>query len=245
MIKDLEERTSVSTEKVTQIVLVGWDYERVLAGIRSFPLNKLILLPAPQKEREMKIRGEGRTSRDYAEKIKQAISEVMKVQVEMEPIHPYDFENTFKKVKSLIKREQSKGSEVLVNVSSGTKIMSAAAICAAFLCGAKTCYTIPEMEAYEAEGVKETITLPMLIGFKPLQVLSNSALQILKVLKNSGGGVETMKALGEKLGWSKEEWGKLSYHISKLESYGLIKTERLGRELAIQLTKTGTFLISE
>jgi len=233
------------TGKVTQIVLVGWDYERVLAGIRSFPLNKLILLPAPQKERETKIRGAGRTSWDYAEKIRQAISEVMKVQVEMEPIHPYDFENTFKKVKSLIKREQSKGSEVLVNVSSGTKIMSAAAICAAFMCGAKTCYTVPEMEVYEAEGVKETITLPMLIGFKPLQVLSNSALKILKILKDAGGRVETMKALGEKLGWSREEWSKLSYHVGKLETYGLIETERLGRELAIQLTKTGTFLISE
>jgi len=235
----------VLTGKVTQIVLVGWDYERVLAGIRSFPLNKLILLPAPQKEREMKIRGAGRTSWDYAEKIKQAISEVMKVQVEVEPIHPYDFENTFQKVKSLIKREQGKGSEVLVNVSSGTKIMSAAAICAAFMCGAKTCYTIPETEVYEAEGVRETITLPMLIGFKPLQVLSNSALQILKILKDAGGRVETMKALGEKLGWSREEWSKLSYHIDKLETYGLIETERLGRELAIQLTKTGTFLISE
>ena len=54
-----------------------------------------------------------------------------------------------------------------------------------------------------------------------------------------------MKDLGEKLGWSREEWAKLSYHIGKLETYGLIKTERLGRELAIQLTKTGTFLTSE
>ena len=235
----------MSTGKTTQIVLVGWDYERVLAGMRGYPLDKLILLPTPQEEREIKIRGADKTSLDYAKRIKHAISDVMKIEIETHLIPAHNFEKVFKTIMSIIEKEQSKGSQVILNVSSGTKIMSAAAICAAFMRGTKTYYTIPEMEIYEAEGVKETIALPMLVGFKPLHTLSRSAMQILKVLKKVGGRTETMKALANKLGWSKEELSKLSYHVSRLEAYGLIRTKRIGRELTIQLSETGFILISD
>jgi len=235
----------MSTGKTTQMVLVGWDYERVLAGIRSFPLDKLILLPTPQEEREIRIRGSGKTSLDYAKRLEQTISEVMRVEIELHPIPAHDFEEAFKTIVSVVKQEQSEGSEVILNVSSGTKIMSAAAICAAFIHGIKTCYTIPETEIYEAQGVKETITLPMLVGFKPLQTLSESAVLVLNTLKRIGGRTETMKVLANRLGWSRDELGKLSYHLSKLEAYGLIRTKRVGRELTIQLSETGFILASE
>ena len=235
----------MSTNKTTQIVLVGWDYERVLAGIRSFPLDKLVLLPTPKEEREIRIRGDGRTSLDYAGRIEQAVSQVMRAKVELYPIPAYNFEEVFKTVVSLIEKEQEEGSEVIVNVSSGTKIMSAAAISASFMHGVKTCYTIPETEIYEAQGVKETIILPMLVGLKPLQTLSKSAMQILVALRSMGGRTETMKDLAEKLGWSRDEIGKLSYHLSRLEGYGLIATERVGRELTIELSETGLILTSE
>jgi CRISPR locus-related DNA-binding protein len=235
----------MSTGKTTQIVLVGWDYERVLAGIRSFPLDKLILLPTPQEEREIRIRGSGKTSLDYAKRLEQTISEVMRVEIELHPIPAHDFEEAFKTIVSVVKQEQSEGSEVILNVSSGTKIMSAAAICAAFIHGIKTCYTIPETEIYEAQGAKDTITLPMLVGFKPLQTLSESAVLVLNTLKRIGGRTETMKVLANRLGWSRDELGKLSYHLSKLEAYGLIRTKRVGRELTIQLSETGFILASE
>jgi CRISPR locus-related DNA-binding protein len=235
----------MATSGTTQIVLVGWDYERVLAGIRSFPLDKLILLPTPKEEREVRIRGNGRTSLDYAGRIERAVSQVMRVKVELYPIPAHNFGEAFKTVASLIEKEQNEGSEVIVNVSSGTKIMSAAAISAAFMHGVKTCYTIPEREVYEAQGVKETIVLPTLVGFKPLQRLSDSAKQILNTLKSMGGRTETMKHLADKLGWSRDETGKLSYHLSRLEGYGLIKTERVGRELTIELSETGLILTSE
>jgi hypothetical protein len=213
----------MSTGGTTQIVLVGWDYERVLAGIRSFPLNKLILLPTPKEEREIRIRGNGRTSLDYAGRIERAVSQVMRVRVELYPIPAHNFEEAFKTVASLIEKEQN----------------------AAFMHGVKTCYTIPEREVYEAQGVKETIVLPTLVGFKPLQRLSDSAKQILNTLKGMGGRTETMKHLADKLGWSRDETGKLSYHLSRLEGYGLIKTERVGRELTIELSETGLILTSE
>jgi len=235
----------MSTSKTTQIVLVGWDYERVLAGIRSFPLDKLILLPTPKEEREIRIRGDGRTSLDYAGRIERVVSQVMRVKVDLHPIPAHNFEEDFKTVASFIENEQREGSEVIVNVSSGTKIMSAAAISAAFMHGVKTCYTIPETEVYEAQGVKETIVLPTLVGFKPLQTLSESARQILNALRSMGGRTETMKDLADGLGWSRDEIGKLSYHLSRLERYGLIETERIGRELAIELSETGLILASE
>ena len=233
------------TSKTTQIVLVGWDYERVLAGIRSFPLDKLILLPTPKEEREIRIRGDGGTSLDYAGRIEAVVSQVMRVKVQLHPIPAHNFEEDFKTVASLIENEQREGSEVIVNVSSGTKIMSAAAISAAFMHGVKTCYTIPEMETYEARGVKETIVLPTLVGFKPLRTLSESAKQILNTLRSMGGRTETMKDLAGMLGWSRDEIGKLSYHLSRLEGYGLVKTERVGRELTIELSDTGLILTSE
>jgi CRISPR locus-related DNA-binding protein len=233
------------TQKTTQIILVGWDYERILAGIRSFPIDKLILLPTPREERETRIRGTGKTSMDYAEKIKEAVTEVMNIPVETHPIPARDFEAAFKTTVSLIEKEQEQGSEVVLNVSSGTKIMSAAAISAAFMHGVKTCYTIPETEFYEAQGAKETILLPMLVGFNPLQTLSDSAKQILKTLRHMEGKAETMKALAEMLGWTREETSKLSYHLSRLEAYGLVQTKRIGRELSINLTETGLALTTE
>ena len=235
----------MTTQKTTQIVLVGWDYERILAGIRSFPIDKLILLPTPREERETRIRGEGKTSMDYAEKIKKALTMVMNIPVETHSIPARDFEQVFRTTVSLIEKEQEQGSEVILNVSSGTKIMSAAAISAAFMHGVKTCYTIPETEFYEAQGAKETILLPMLVGFNPLQTLSDSAKQILNSLKRMDGKAETMKALIKALGWTREETSKLSYHLSRLEAYGLVKTERTGRELSICLTETGLALTSE
>jgi uncharacterized membrane protein len=54
-----------------------------------------------------------------------------------------------------------------------------------------------------------------------------------------------MKVLANRLGWSRDELGKLSYHLSKLEAYGLIRTKRVGRELTIQLSETGFILASE
>jgi uncharacterized membrane protein len=59
------------------------------------------------------------------------------------------------------------------------------------------------------------------------------------------GKAETMKALTKALGWTREETSKLSYHLSRLEVYGLVKTERTGRELSISLTETGLALTSE
>jgi len=235
----------MSGGKTTQIVLVGWDYDRVLAGIRKYRLDKLVLLPTPQEEREITIRGPGRTSLDYARRIQQAISDVMKVETEIHPIPAHNFAEDFKTITSLIKQEQARGSVIILNVSSGTKIMSAAAISAAFLYGVETCYTIPEREVYEASGAKETITLPLLIGFKPLQTLSNSAIQILEKLREMGGRTQTMNELAKQLGWSREELGKLSYHLNRLEAYGLIRTKRAGRELMIELSETGFTLTSE
>jgi DNA-binding MarR family transcriptional regulator len=59
------------------------------------------------------------------------------------------------------------------------------------------------------------------------------------------GKAETMKALTKALGRTREETSKLSYHLSRLEAYGLVKTERNSRELPISLTETGLALTSE
>ncbi|MBI4415765.1 MAG: hypothetical protein HY557_02125 [Euryarchaeota archaeon] len=126
--------------------------------------------------------------------------------------------------------------DVLINVSSGRKLMTCGAISAAFVNGIK---------AYYVEGDRAHM-LPVL-KFSYAEIVSESKIAILKALDRLGGSVDSLNNLSEASGIEKS---LLSYHIrggrdSKgLEELGLVGIDRARQgRLVISLTQMGRLLL--
>jgi hypothetical protein len=100
--------------------------------------------------------------------------------------------------------------QVLINVSSGDKLIGCAALSAAFINGIK------------AFGMDSTHTVPLLMPVLKLsynEIISEAKIKILKAIDSAGGVVDSLDQLEQASGYGKP---LLSYHVQgSKESKGL------------------------
>ena len=208
---------------VLQIATVGEDVEPILVGIREYPVTKLVLIYPPEHKQIVD---------DLQGKLA-----FLKIQVDRKPIEgDMILMDLLSVVADIVNEEGVKFDDIYINVASGSKLMSCAALSAAFVNGVKAISVMDNMP----------VQLPVL-KFSYSELISESKIKILMEIDKAGGGVKSLNQLSEISGIEKS---LLSYHIrggrdSKgLEELGLLDIDRATQgRLTIGLTALGKLML--
>lgn len=220
----MQQKTMV--QQTLQIATFGEDREGILAGFRNFPIHKLILLYYEEDKKEV-------------EEFSRSIRATLGVPISLKMIAKPDIiRSAMEHVADIIKNESGQFEQVLINVSSGDKMIGCAALSCAFVNGIKAFGT-------DAEG--KPMLLPIL-KMSYNEIISDAKIKILQALDKAGGTIESLEDLTKLTDFGKP---LLSYHIHGNEEakglvhLGLVDAERLQRGRSkITLNTLGRMLIS-
>jgi hypothetical protein len=214
--------------KTIQIATFGPDGQDGIAlGIRSFSVHKLALICFSSDKNR---------AEDFAKKIKSVLGVPTTITVVTKENVVRD---TMESVNEILNLHAKEFEQVLLNVSSGDKLIGCAALSAAFING------------IQAFGMDETHTIPLLMPVLKLsynEIISEAKIKILKSINTAGGVIESLDQLEQISGYGKP---LLSYHVqgakdSKgLADLGLLEVEKGDRgKISARLTTLGKLLVS-
>lgn len=202
------------------------DNDFILMGIRSFPINKLVLICFDYDKQ---------SAEDFGKKIRNVLG------IEIS-VYPVQFKNVIRDVMeafNAIINTNKQFPQLLVNVSSGEKLLGCAALSSAFINGIKT---------FGMDPFENTPILMPVLKLSYNEIISDAKLKILKSIENVGGVVESLEHLEQVSGYGKP---LLSYHVqggkdSKgLASLGLVEIEKKDRgKISTKVTALGKLLIT-
>jgi len=203
------------------------DQEGITLGIRSFPIHKLVLICFDSDKGK---------AEDFARKIKGVLGIPTSITVVTKENVVRD---TMESVNDIVNIHRNEFQQVLMNVSSGDKLIGCAALSSAFING------------IQAFGMDATHTTPLLMPVLKLsysEIVSEAKIKILKAISTAGGVIESLDELEQISGYGKP---LLSYHVqggkdSKgLAELGLVQVERGDRgKISAKLTTLGKLLVS-
>jgi hypothetical protein len=214
--------------RTLQIATFGSDGQDGIAlGIRSFSVHKLALICFGSDK--------GRAE-DFARKIKSVLGIPTSITVVTKENVIRD---TMEAVNEIIHIHGNEFQQILMNVSSGDKLIGCAALSSAFING------------IQAFGMDATQTTPLLMPVLKLsysEIVSEAKIKILKSISDAGGMIESLDQLEQISSYGKP---LLSYHIqggkdSKgLADLGLVEVERGDRgKISAKLTMLGKLMVS-
>jgi hypothetical protein len=201
--------------------------EGIALGIRSFPVKKLAFICFDSDKNK---------AEEFARKIKNVLGLPITINlVAKENV----IRDTMERVNEILNIEGRNFQQVLMNVSSGDKLIGCAALSAAFINGIK------------AFGMDSTKSVPLLMPVLKLsynEIISTAKIKILKTIDGMGGTINSLEELEQASGLGKP---LLSYHVqggkdSKgLANLGLVEVERGDRgKMIINLTTLGKLLVT-
>jgi DNA-binding MarR family transcriptional regulator len=208
--------------RVLHLATVGEDTDPIMVGVREYPVAKLLLLHTKETER-------------FANDVQRKLA-VLKLPVQLVAIGKNVLLDTLRTVTRVLQEERPKYDDVIINVSSGDKMISCAALSAAFVNGVR------------AIGVENDacFALPVL-KFSYSELISEPKIRILKALEGHGGEADSLHDLSEASGVEKS---LLSYHVrggrdtKGLEQLGLIEVDRAQQgRLVLRLTPMGRLML--
>jgi hypothetical protein len=211
-----------------QIATFGSDgQEGIASGIRNFPIHKLALICFDSDKQR---------ANEFSIKIRNTLGLPVTISlVNKENV----IRDTLERVTEILNLHGKEFEQVLMNVSSGDKLIGCAALSAAFINGIK------------AFGMDETGTTPLMMPVLKLsytEIISDAKIKILKAIDSVGGIVDSLEKLEQVSGYGKP---LLSYHVqgakdSKgLADLGLLEVEKGDRgKLSAKLTTLGKLLVT-
>jgi len=233
------------------VVPMGLEVDRVIGGLKRFPTNRVILLYGIDRSSEIE-----KKARSNGERIKEMVKATMDVEeIEMDI---FDFYCGTRKLKELFHDLKQKGFSVHVNLSTGNRIITSAALLACFMTEANPYYvhpvkySIPEDQEVLSHGVDRVIAIPSVSIAGP----SLSEETVLRVLGGLGGSarhetslIAPLDELGDFFSEKKDKESKKAYlarkraHLSRvlrnLEGKGYIRLSKKGKYVKVNLTDTG------
>jgi hypothetical protein len=214
--------------KTLQIATFGKDDQDGIAlGIRNFPIDKLALICFD-------------SDKDDANTFSKKIREVLGIPITINVVTKDNvIRDTMERVNEILNLHGKEFRQVLMNVSSGDKLIGCAALSSAFINGIK------------AFGMDSTHKNPLLMPVLKLsynEIISEAKIKILKAINDAGGSIESLEHLEQISGYGKP---LLSYHVqggkdSKgLADLGLVDVEKGDRgKISARLTVLGKLLVS-
>ncbi|MCY3414018.1 MAG: winged helix DNA-binding protein [Candidatus Heimdallarchaeota archaeon] len=209
---------------IIQIATQGTSTSPILEGVRSYSIDFLYLL-----------HNEG--SKSTALEVKEMMNN-WDIQCKLEEIQMFDQTSITNKIIEIYKNH--KHDEILVNITGGTKLMSAAAAVSAVLIGAKAFYMIEQVKGEDKSLKERTLELPM-PKVSAIQI-NEQQTEILSLISDQGGTmVRAINQVRDYLEISKQ---MASYHIKELENQGLIRLELDGRMKRAIITPEGQLILN-
>ena len=214
--------------KTLQIATFGSDgQEGIASGIRNFPVHKLALICFDSDKQR---------ANEFSIKIRNLLGLPITINlVTKENV----IRDTLERVTEILNFHGKEFQQVLMNVSSGDKLIGCAALSAAFINGIK------------AFGMDETGNIPLLMPVLKLsysEIISDAKIKILKAIDNAGGSIDSLDKLEQISGYGKP---LLSYHVqgakdSKgLADLGLLEVEKGDRgKISAKLKTLGKLLVT-
>lgn len=214
--------------KTLQIASFGKeDQDGIALGIRSFPIDKLALICFD-------------SDMDSANAFSKKIREVLGIPITITVVTKDNvIRDTMERVNEILNLHGKEFRQVLMNVSSGDKLIGCAALSSAFINGIK------------AFGMDFTHKNPLLMPVLKLsynEIISEAKIKILKAINDAGGVIDSLEHLEQVSGYGKP---LLSYHVqggrdSKgLADLGLVDVEKGDRgKISARLTVLGKLLVT-
>ena len=203
------------------------DQDGIALGIRSFPVHKLVMICFE-------------SDKNKAEEFSKRIRGVLGLPTTINLVTKENvIRDTMERVNEILSLNAKEFQQVLMNISSGDKLLGCAALSSAFINGIK------------AFGMDSTHTIPLLMPVLKLgysEIISEAKIKILKAIDSAGGIIGSLDELEELSGFGKP---LLSYHVqggkdSKgLAGLGLIEVEKGERgKISATLTTLGKLLVT-
>ncbi|MCX6803318.1 MAG: DUF6293 family protein [Candidatus Diapherotrites archaeon] len=234
--------------KTLQIVLMGWEYDRIVSGLKQKPANKVIFISSdPIKTPD---KSWGRASTDLAEKIGNSIKPIVDSEILFFNYHNLD--DCLNKTINLLEKVVKEYDEININISAGTTLLKASMMLAAQYYPIKLFYIIPAQYTHPGEiittGARGLVDLPT-INLSQLALPKKKQAEILLLLSEEPQSFTTLtksyakhkdiKITPDKIK-SLKSW--LFYYLKKLEQQNLLTTQTKNKELLIALSQTGKFI---
>ena len=234
--------------KTLQIIPVGWEYDRLLYGIKQKPPNKVIFICSEQATDPDKAWGQASTQ--LAEKLGESVKSLIDYEILVLDYHSID--DCLEHITTLLEKVTKEYDEIHANISSGTTILKMALVLAAQYYPLKIFYVIPAQYTHPGEiisvGARGMVELPS-INLSKLALPKKKQAEIFLLI---GAEPKTFTDITRE--YAKQEDIRLTtdamkslkswifYYLKKLEDQALISTKTEKKQLYISLTQTGKFI---
>ncbi|MGA1847976.1 MAG: DUF6293 family protein [Thermoplasmatota archaeon] len=236
---------------IAHIIPMGLEVDRVLGGLRMFPTNRAIFLYGSDRGSEIE-----KKARENGRRIKEMVSAT--IRIEDRELDIFDFYDAARKLRELIEGLTGEGHSVYINLSTGNRIVTSAALLACFMTNSHPYYvrperySIPEDQFVLSHGVAGVMEIPSVTILGP----SGAGVKVLKVLSSQGGSVRYETSLIPQLemvgdffkerneGETKKAFmARKKAHLSRvlkgLGKEGYVSLVRRGKYVSVSLTETG------
>ncbi len=250
MIRDI---SIIMQEKGTKVHVIpmGLEIDRVLGGLKEFPTNRAILLYGTDQDSDIEMR-----ARVNGARIKEKVSAT--IDIEEIELDIFDFFESTRKIVQMLEGLKNEGHSVYVNLSTGNRIVTSAALLACYMTGSHpyyvrpVSYSIPSDKEVLSHGVSSVMEIPSVRIIGP----TGQGQKLLRILASHGGSVRHETALIQPLedvpdffDERKDTESKRSYlarkraHLSRvlrsLEKEGYVSLNRKGRYVNVNITDPG------
>ncbi len=228
------------------ILTLGWDSERSIYGCMKLGADKVYLVvPGKTKTGSIEEWWNNKT-KSVGEKIIKGFSKYFEFK-RLEVVYE-DYFDCFRGILKTIKEEQARGNLVYLNISSGSHILTSAAIFAASLTRAKAYYVIPEKydevfkkeERFISYGGREVVDVPLL----PISYLLKVELKLLKIIAASNSISITELVEKARPFFKSTNRSKINYYLKKLADIGFLKTKFQSGKIFAEITDSGKMVVS-
>ena len=236
-------------KKSLQIVLMGWEWDRIIYGLKQNPPNKVILI-CPMNEKSKKKWGD--ITVEIANKVVGEVGKLLDTEIRYADY--YDFFDCMRSLSRAIEENVGKYDSITINISTGTRILSTAAVLVSQYFPVELLYVVPEKYnisenmKYLTSGAKEIVWLPT-FNIKSIVMPVRKQKWILDNIEEKGTLFSDMikkYCRANNTNQTRSAIAKLRsvlfYNVKKLKDKHLIETEIIGNKMMVKLTDTGKLL---
>ena len=191
--------------KTLHIATVGDDTDTVLVGMKNVPTHRLALICLHEHKDSVN---------DFA----LDLEKTLKIDVDVHVVDGRIVESVLEKVAIILNEHKNNYEDVVLNVAGGEKVLTCAAVSAAFFNGLKAFHLKNEIP----------MMLPVM-KVKYSNMISKAKMAILKAIQDAGGEIKSLGQLSDLSGYGRP---LLSYHVwgddesRGLVELGLVEAER-------------------
>ena len=225
--------------KSLQIILMGWEWDRLVYGLKQHPPQKAILICSSESS------GAGRkwtgTTKNITKDLIDKISEL--IETEVYTLNYYDFDECIFTLVRIIEKNINKYDEISINISSGNKVLVTAAVMVSQYYPVNLFYVVPEKynvpdnQPYLTSGAKDVIELPT-FDMRELVIPTKKQYEILNEVSEEGVlFTDLVKSYAARRGMKIDDYkmrkmkSLFFYHLKKLKHKKLISMEIVGGQL--------------